>query len=57
MLSSGMRPGNKAGKKAHEILRIKVNFYNWSVRFMCMAGEMGRWVDANEPKEGDFIQF
>lgn len=52
-----MRPGNKAGKKAHAILRIKVNFYNWSVRFMCMADEMGRWVDANEPKEDDFIQF
>lgn len=49
-----MWPGNKAGKKDHEILRIKVNSYNWSVRFMCMADEMGRWVDANESNEDDF---
>lgn len=52
-----MMVGNNGGKDDREILIIKVTFYNQSVRFMCMGDEMGRWVDANESKEGDFIQF
>jgi hypothetical protein len=39
-----------------KVLRVKAVFCDWSVTFMCVSYEMGRWVDANEFKEDDFIQ-
>lgn len=58
-VDTGLNLGESAGggmEARMKVLRVKAVFCDWSVTFMCVSYEMGRWVDANEFKEDDFIQ-